>query len=282
MAEEQKKVGGGLMSGWLPKILLLIGVILIASAFIFGVKLTFEDIFWTILKIAVGVVLIFLVAKGLQNMFAKTDFSPTRRWKDKLIRCAELRKPFNVKKLYIRGEDMLVYSFWGKISGICFVPYLSATPKRDSNGGYLYVQKKDKKGDVMFDKKNKPIMIYDYEVMTEKTGEWAFIIKRGFWIFAKKEIVRAHKKLVSDIGEIVFIKCPNLINIGDYFYPSQQWQTDIAQVLQQHQAEMLVETYQEHLDLVGVITTMTLKADPIFRKAREQNVETIQSAPSNQ
>jgi hypothetical protein len=177
---------------------------------------------------------------------------------------------------------MLVYSFWGKISGICFVPYLSATPKRDGQGNYLYVQKKDKNGELMFDKKNKPIMQYDYQVMTEKTGEWAFVIARGFWIFAKKEIVRAHKNLVSDIGETVFIKSPNLINIGDYFYPSQQWQTDIQQILQQHQAEVLVETYQEHLDLVGVITTMTLKADPVFRKAREQNIETLQTTQAGQ
>jgi hypothetical protein len=281
MAEE-KKAGGGFASGMFPKIILLIGIVLIASVFIFGIKLTFEDIVWTTLKIVVGIVLVVLVVKGFQAMLAKSEFSPTRRWKEKLIRCAELRKPFNVKKLYIRGEDMLVYSLWGKISGICFVPYLSATPKRDGNGSYLYVQKKDKNGQLMFDKKNKPIMTYDYEVMHEKTGEWVFIISRGFWIFAQKEIVRAHKNLVSDIGETVFIKSPNLINIGDYFYPSQQWQTDIMQISQQHQTEVLVETYQEHLDLVGVITTMTLKADPVFRKAREQNIETVASAPSTQ
>jgi hypothetical protein len=281
MADE-KKAGGGFMTGTLPKLILIIGVILIASVFVFGIKLTFEDILWTILKIAVGIALIVLVVKGFQALFSKSEFSPTRRWKEKLTRCAELRKPFNVKKLYIRGEDMLVYSMWGKITGIAFIPYLSATPKRDGNGGYLYVQKKDKNGDLVFDKKNKPVMEYDYDVMTEKTGEWAFIIARGFWIFAQKEIVRAHYSLVSDIGETVYIKTPNLINIGDYFYPSQQWQTDIRQILQQHQNEVLVETYQEHLDLVGVITTMTLKADPVFRKAREQNVETISSAPSNQ
>ena len=279
MAEE-KKAGGGFASGWLPKILLLIGVLLIVSVFIFGVKLTFEDIFWTILKISVGVVLLVLVIKGFQTLLAVSEFSPTRRWKEKLIRCAELRKPANVKKLYIRGEDMLVYSFWGKITGICFVPYLSARPKRDTEGRYIYVQKKDKNGALVFDKKSKPVMTYEYDVMTEKTGEWVFIIARGLWIFAKKEIVRAHFDLVSDIGETVFIKSPNLINIGDYFYPSQQWQTDIIQILQQHQTEVLVETYQEHLDLVGVITTMTLKADPVFRKAREQNIETVASAPS--
>ena len=79
MADEQKKAGGGLMSGWLPKILLLIGVILIVSVFIFGVKLTFQDVVWTILKIAVGIVLLVLVIKGLQSLFTKAEFSPTRR-----------------------------------------------------------------------------------------------------------------------------------------------------------------------------------------------------------
>jgi len=33
---------------------------------------------------------------------------------------------------------------------------------------------------------------------------------------------------------------------------------------------------------VALVTTMSMKADPIFRKAKEQNVETIQSTPMQQ
>jgi hypothetical protein len=282
MAEETK-AGGNWVAGALPKFLVIVAVLLIVSVFVFGVKLTIEDLFWATARIVVAVVILFFVAKGIQSLIAKPDFSPTARWKDKLIRVAEQSKPFNVKKLFIRGEDMRVYSYWGKITGLAFVPYLSAGLKKDEKGNYKYVQKKDRGGNPVFDKKNKPVMEYEHEILTEKEGEWVFIVQRGLIpLFATKEIIRSHINFVSDIGENVWIKTPNLLNIGDYFYPCQQWQRDIVRIHQQHQTEALVETYQEFLDLVALVTTMSMKADPIFRKAKEQNVETIQSTPMQQ
>ena len=147
----------------------------------------------------------------------------------------------------------------------------------------MYVQAKDKEGNPVKDKKGKPVMTYKRKILTEKEGEWVFIVQRGIIpMFAQKEIIRSHVEFVSDIGEITWIKTPNLLNIGDYFYPCQQWQRDIVRIHQQHQTEALVETYQEFLDLVALVTTMSMKADPNFRKMKEQNVETIQSAPTQQ
>lgn len=275
--QQEKNPNKGLFSGWLPKILLLIAVALVVSVVIFGIEFTPMGIISTILKVIVAVVLMVLVAKGIQSLIAKAEFSPTRRWKEKLTRVAELSKPFNIKNLYIRGEDMRVYSKWGKIIGLVFVPYISAKPKTDANGNYIYVPKRDKRGNIIKDKDTeKAIMVHDYEYLTEQDGDWVFIIRRGFWIFGTKEMVRSHKKYVSDIGETTWIKTPNLLPIGDYFYPCQQWLADIERIQMQHQAEALIETYQEFLDLVANITTMTLRADPHFRKMQEANIETIQ------
>ena len=279
----EQKAGGDWVKGALPKFLVLVAVLLIVSVFLFGVKLTIEDLFWATARIVIAVLLLFLVFKGIQSLMSKPEFSPTTRWKEKLIRVAEQSKPFNVKKLYIRGEDMRVYSYWGKITGLAFVPYLSAEIDKDDKGNYLYVQAKDKEGNPVKDKKGKPVMTYKRKILTEKEGEWVFIVQRGLIpMFAQKEIIRSHIQFVSDIGEIVWIKTPNLLNVGDYFYPCQQWQRDIVRIHQQHQTEALVETYQEFLDLIALVTTMSMKADPNFRKMKEQNVETIQSAPTQQ
>lgn len=279
----EQKAGGDWVKGALPKFLVLVAVLLIVSVFLFGVKLTIEDLFWATARIVIAVLLLFLVFKGIQSLMTKPEFSPTTRWKEKLIRVAEQSKPFNVKKLYIRGEDMRVYSYWGKITGLAFVPYLSAEIDKDDKGNYLYVQAKDKEGKPVTDKKGKAVMTYKRKILTEKEGEWVFIVQRGIIpMFAQKEIIRSHIQFVSDIGEIVWIKTPNLLNIGDYFYPCQQWQRDIVRIHQQHQTEALVETYQEFLDLIALVTTMSMKADPNFRKMKEQNVETIQSAPTQQ
>lgn len=279
----EQKAGGDWVKGALPKFLVLVAVLLIVSVFLFGVKLTIEDLFWATARIVIAVLLLFLVFKGIQSLMTKPEFSPTTRWKEKLIRVAEQSKPFNVKKLYIRGEDMRVYSYWGKITGLAFVPYLSAEIEKDDKGNYLYVQAKDKEGNPVKDKKGKPVMTYKRKILTEKEGEWVFIVQRGIIpMFAQKEIIRSHVEFVSDIGEIVWIKTPNLLNVGDYFYPCQQWQRDIVRIHQQHQTEALVETYQEFLDLIALVTTMSMKADPNFRKMKEQNVETIQSAPTQQ
>lgn len=279
----EQKAGGDWVKGALPKFLVLVAVLLIVSVFLFGVKLTIEDLFWATARIVIAVLLLFLVFKGIQSLMTKPEFSPTTRWKEKLIRVAEQSKPFNVKKLYIRGEDMRVYSYWGKITGLAFVPYLSAELEKDDKGNYLYVPAKDKEGNPVKDKKGKPVMTYKRKILTEKEGEWVFIVQRGIIpMFAQKEIIRSHVEFVSDIGEIVWIKTPNLLNVGDYFYPCQQWQRDIVRIHQQHQTEALVETYQEFLDLIALVTTMSMKADPNFRKMKEQNVETIQSAPTQQ
>jgi len=221
------------------------------------------------------VVLIVLIVKGLESFMSAPTFSPTRRFKDKMIRVAKLSKPYNVKQLYIRGEDMRVYSNWGKITGLAFIPYLASKLLTDENGKYIYEQKCDKGGTPVFDDEGKPVMQNAKDYLTEKDGDWFIVTEKGLPLFKQTDLIRCHHSLISEIGEKIWIKTPNLVPIGDYFYPCQQWQSDIKRIKLQHQAEALVETYQEFLDLVANITQMTLNADPNFQKTQQANTEQI-------
>lgn len=279
MPEEQSKsriLGGSL----LLKILILAGVGLIVSVFLFGVQLTLPDLFWAFMKILIGIVLIVFVIKGIESFLPQNRFSPTRRFKEKIERTALIAKPFNVKELYIRGEDMRVYSYWGKIVGLLFIPYLIGAEKRDADGRPIYEPRLDKEGKevktfVDF-KTQKKIMVNAREAMNEKDGDWLFVVKRGIIpFFSKNELVRAHVNYCSDMAEKVWIKTINLVPIGDYFYPVQMWSKDIGRIKLQHQAETLTETYQEFLDLLANITETSIKSDPQFQKIERSNTESI-------
>jgi len=267
--------GGFLGGSLLLKIFLLTAVGLVLSIVLFGVELTIPSLFWTAIRVLLIVGLLVLVVKGIQSFMAKPKFSPTGRFKEKMIRIAEISKPFNVKELYIRGEDMRVYSYWGKISGLAFIPFISAKNKIDDKGNYEYRQKKDHDGKPVFDDDKKPVMENVKEILTEKDGDIFIVAKRGIPLFRQTDLIRCHTSLISDIGEKVWIKSPNLVPIGDYFYPAQSFQTDIIRIKIQHQAEAIVETYSEFLDLVANITQMTLRADPNFQKIKEMGTEQI-------
>lgn len=280
MTEEQQNLnpqkksflGGSL----LLKIIVLVIVGLILSVFLFGIELTIPSLIWTAIKVFVIVVLAILVFKGLESFVKQPRFSPTRRFKDKMIRVAKLSKPFNVREVYLRGEDMRVYSKWGNVAGLAFIPYLASKLKTDKEGKFLYEQKKDRNGKPLYDDDTgQPIMTNQKDFLTEKDGDWFIVSERGFPLFKQTDLIRVHHSLVSEIGEKIWIKAPNLVPIGDYFYPSIQFQSDIKRIKLQHQAEALVETYQEFLDLVANITQMTLNADPNFQKIQQSNTEQI-------
>jgi len=266
---------GFLQGNLLLKLIGLFAVILIFSIVWYGVQFTLPSIFWTIVRAVLATIFIYLVFKGIASFMAKPGFSPTRRFKDRMIRIATISKPFNVKELYIRGEDMRVYSKWGKIAGLAFIPYLSSKLKTDDNGSYIYEQKKDKNDKPIFDEDGKPVMVNAKDYLTEKDGDWFFVVKRGIPFFQQTDLVRSHKSLVSDIGEKVFIKCVNLCPVGEYFYPNQQWQTDIRRIKVQHQSEAVIETYEEFLDLIANVTQMTLNGDPNFQKILKAGTEQI-------
>lgn len=272
----EKKTPNVLQGSIFLKLIVLAGIALIVSVFIFGVPTEIGDLIWEGLKIFLGIVLLAFVFKGIQAAFKPKPFSPTETFRKKIIRVAKLSKPFNVRELFIRGEDMRVYSRWGKIVGLLFIPYLCSKNKLDDKGKLIMIPKMSKNGKKVKDHNGNVVMVPQKEILTEKDGEWVFVTQTSsIPILSKTEIVRAHYSLCSDIGERVWIKSPNLVPIGDYFYPTQQWQEDILRIKTQHLSETLIETYEEFLDLLAHVTQMSLGSDPNFQKIMLAQSEAI-------
>ena len=115
--QENKGISGLVQKSLFAKILIILAVIIIVFAVITNINNAVDAMF-TVLKIVIAIGIIFFVAKGLLSYFAPKPYSPTEDFKTKIIRSGKQRKPDNVKRLYLRGEDMLVYSKWFNIEGI--------------------------------------------------------------------------------------------------------------------------------------------------------------------
>lgn len=276
--QKSKILGGSLFL----KVLILIAVGVLVSILLFGVPFEPIAIFWAIIRVAFAVALIILVFKGIESFFPSRRLSPTRSFRDKVIEIAIDGKPFNVKKLYMRGEDMRVFSYWGRILGLIFIPCLAGADVL-KDGKFTYEKKKDRAGNVIMNKVGKPVYVHAKKMLTEKEGDWLFVVKRGILpFFGKKQLVRAHYSLVSDLGESTWIKCVNLVPVGGYYYPNQQWQSDMHRIKVQHQAEAVIETYAEFMDLLAQLTDMALASDPNFQKqmqAKSEEIANEQSGP---
>ena len=261
------------------KLILLSAVILIVSAFIFGFELSLAWIFWTFIKIFVGILLIVFIFVMIKQAITPTSFSPTESFKDKLIRAAELSKPFNVKELFLRGENMRIYSRWGKITGLLFIPYLASVPIIE-DGKKVFINKTDEVGNIVKDENDDPIKILKMKTITHDDGDWFFVTRRGLPIIGKKDLVRANKKLVSGIGEQIWIEDVNLVPFGGVHYPNKQWQSEMHRCIAQHQVETIIETHMAFLDIVAHVTQMSLGGDPTFQKIMLAQSEQIASRNS--
>ena len=274
MGDEENK--GFFRGNWFPKLIVIIAVAMIAYIIFFGVSLSIWDLFANMIVIGVAVILLILGFEGLKSVMKKPQFKPHLSFKAKVVEMALMSKPFNIRKLYIRGEDMRIYSFFGNIRGVLFIPYVTGANEVDEKGNFVYVPKRDKEGKIMMDAETKQrLMINARKNVDTKDGEWLIIAKRGFWIFGKEFYVRAHAKYCSEMGEQVWVKCVNLVPFGGYWYPNQQWQSDITRISVQHQAEAIVETHVEWLDLVSSVTDLSLAADPNYKKQVQAGTEAI-------
>lgn len=261
------------------KAILIIGLLIVLGAFLFAWFFGSVDL-WKIITYVIALILgsfiIWLAIKGALLLWKKPDFSPTGSWREKIVRYAKKSKPFNVHRLYLRGEDMRTHSFWGKILGISFIPYVEAKFKKDKDGNPVYlknpltdeiltVKRTDKDGN------ETEVPIPDREIITQTDGDIVIVTPRhnsGLKALFSSEvdIIRANKKYVSDLLGDVYIKDVNLTPFGEYLYPSKQWQTEIIEIETHHKAEALVETYRQWLDLVSNVTQMSLASSPEFQK----------------
>lgn len=269
--DQQKPANAGM--GLLPKLIILGAVIVLILWAMRGFELNLVSFLNSILMVGVAVFLFYLAWLGIKSLFQPKPFSPTESLQKKYIRVAELCKPENVKELFLRGDDMRLFSKLGKITGLLFIPYLTSVPELDEKGNEILIDKKNKFGAIEKDEYGKTLKIQKMKVMTEKNGDWLFIIQKG--LFKEKMLIRAHHDLVSTVSEKMWIKDVNVVPIGEYFYPSKQWQENIKRVTAQHQLETFIETHMHFLDLVSNISEATLSGNPDYLRMMLLNNEII-------
>jgi len=258
------------------KIVFILGIIVIIAVIILSFigKIEPIKVFYSIIGLLIGFVILWLALKGLVSMFKPKPFSPTEDWRTKIVRICIKGKPFNVNDLYLRGEDMRTQAKWGKITGLGFIPYVSQIPMKDIDGNIIYemddkgknvfIEKRILDGTIVKERKPK------YEYINEKDGDVVFITDRyHFPINLLKheiDIIRCSPKYCSDLIGSIYIKDVNLVPYGEYLYPAKQWQNDIIRIKKQHEMEAIVMTHRNWLDLISNVTQMSLSSSPEFQK----------------
>lgn len=259
------------------KILAFVVIIIIGAIVLFG--FVWKDIdpisfVINIIGIILMIGLLWLAVKGILSYLKPKPFSPTESFRNDLIRISKKLKPWNVKDLYLRGEDMRTHAKWGRIIGVGFLPYLTSRHVRDEKGKPKYEYKE---GKVVMEKEwsekhrafidvPKPVM----ETIEEKDGDSLFVVDRNNFPMSLfgggLDIIRCHKKFHSDIIGDIFIKAVNLVPYGEFLYPSIQWQSDIVKIMKENESHAIIQTHRNNLDLVSNVTQMSLGADPTFQK----------------
>jgi len=244
-----------------------------------------------ILGLLLMLFLLGLAIKGVLSFIQPKPFSPTEDFRTSLIRISKKAKPFNVKNLILRGEDMRTFAKWGKIIGVGFLPYISFTPQKSEQGKVIY--ETDKDGNIIYDRtwsqqEERYIEIPKpkYEYITEKDGDVLIVTERyGFPLnlfFRDLDLIRANPKYLSDLIGDVFIKDVNLVPYGEYLYPAKQWQDTIIRIMKQNEDTTVVTTHRNNLDYVSTVTQMSLGLDPTFQKIMLSQAERLSSGFTNQ
>ena len=161
--------------GILPKLLLLIGVIVLVLWALRGFEFNLVSLFNSVLMVGVAVLLFYLAWLGIKSLRQEKPFSPTDSLTNKFIRIAEMCKPENVKELYLRGDDMRLFSKLGKVTGLLFIPYLVSVPEMkevpelDSKGNKILIPKRNEKGQTETDRNGEIIEVEKLKTSAQKS-----------------------------------------------------------------------------------------------------------------
>lgn len=272
--KESKKSFFGRM-GLIPKIIIAIAIILIATTLLFGFDVSNIPAFiMNVITVGIAGGLIFFAIKGVLGEAEPEPFSVTEDFRTKLTnQCVKL-KPLNVYKLWLRGEGMRSRALIGNIIGLGHIPYKVTKLQINKEGNVVYF--KNSKGKTIKDNEGNPIP--KTQLLQDGDGDTVFIVKSGF--FGQPDIIRCHRKFHSELVGDVYIKDLGLVPFGEYFYPSKQWGEDVQKIMLQNEIEAITQTHSNTLDLISNVTTMSIAGDPFYQKVLALRNEEIAKAPS--
>ena len=259
-----------------PKIIIILGVILLVTTLLFGFSIqNIGEFGVAFVKVGIAIGLIIFALYAFMQKMQDKKFSATEDFRVKVVGKARLLKPPNVYNLWLRGEGMRSRALIGKLEGVGWCPYLTARPKENEKGETIYC--KDKHGRTITNPSGEPIPLYD--VIEDGDGDSVFVVKQGLLGMGEPIVIRCSPKYHSEIIGDIYIKDVGLAPFGEWFYPSKQWQTDVLRVQTQNQLEAIMTAYFKNLDLAQTATEMSIAIDPWFSKILATKNEELARAP---
>jgi len=263
--------------GLVPKIIIILGVILLVTTLLFGFSISnIGDFIFAFIRVAVAIGLIFFALSSFMQRMQKKSYSPTEDFRTKVVGKSRLLKPPNVYRLWLRGEGMRSRALIGNIEGLGWIPYLSAKAKTNEKGEIIYC--KDLKGKEILNKEGLPIP--EYQLIENGDGDTIFVVKQGFLGLGDPLTIRCHPNHHSEVIGDIYIKDVGLAPFGEWFYPSKQWSGDVERVQMQNKLEAIMSAYFKSLDLAQTATEMSIAIDPWFSKILATRNEELARAPA--
>ena len=280
--QPQQQKGAFARMGLLQKVLLFIGalivLVVVAGIVLGGIQDFYQFFFYTIV-LAIVIITGYVIVKAVGLIFQPRYYSPREDLRVKLMNMASDYRPDNVRDLWFQGDVGKQRVRAGKIVGLLGMPYYTGKEKR-----YDADEKGHKKGDIVYtnvkDFENKRIPVYeDIQPKTDESGktnylgDTLFIVKKGWFLFAKLHFIRCNRDLHGDLHGDVTIFDINPQPYGYFEYPFKQMQTMIAQVMVQNQIETILATHEHQHDLISQGVDSAIYFNPVYRYSMKQGSE---------
>lgn len=267
----QQKKGFWAGLSLLQKALLVLGVIIIIvliAAIVLGGITNFYQFFFYLVCIGVVVVGIYIVLSAASMFFKPKFFSPREDLRTKLLNMAVDYCPDNLGNLFFRGSKLKRRVLAGKIVGCLGLPYYMGKNKTyevdvaDVDGKIIH-----KKGEVVFSEikgyEEKKIPIFE-DIKVVEGGDTLFIVKKGWFVFAKTHYIRCNVNMHSDLNGDVDISSINTVPYGFFEYPYEQMQESPSKIMIQNMIETVLVTHEHQHDLVSTGCDAAIYYNPFF------------------
>jgi hypothetical protein len=244
--------------------LIVILIILIAVGTFFGGYTNFYQFtFNVIILVGIGVFL-FIIISATGILFTPKAFSPRSDMKTTLIKMAQYYLPDNLNDLYFIGTGWKRRVLAGKIIGILGLPNYIGDIELDKEGKPIYTTLEDAEGKKIPKFKN---------IRVGKDGDTLFLVRKGWFIFAKTRMIRAKRELHSVLHGDVEIYDINPVPYGFFEYPFKQMQKNIGAVLIQNQIETILSAHEHQHDLISQSVDSAVWYNPYMRMALKSQSE---------
>ena len=279
--QPQEKKGFFARMGLLQKIMLFIAVLIVliltVGILLGGIK-DFYQFFFYLIVLSIVIIGVYLIIKTVGMVFQPKYYSPREDFKTKIENMAVDYKPDNVNDLYFMATDWKKRIHAGKIIGLLNLPYYTGEVQR-----YVAdVLAKDgdevlhRKGDVIYtelkDLEGRQIPRYQDVKLTDD-GDTLFLVKKGWFIFAKTHLIRANRAFHGVLHGDVDIFDINPVPYGMFEYPFKQLQKNVSQIMVQNQIETILMTHEHQHDLISQGVDSAIWFNPHMRFIMKQQAE---------